>query len=110
MLQSKYILESQEFHISLICDVSPNCDCHSENDAPIIPNIGMLASFDMVALDKACADLTNAQKPFENSNLGEQLKHISHEKDNFKLITLIQIGKVKLNMEKKSGLDAQNTN
>ena len=32
------------FHISLICDVSPNCDCHPENDRPIIPNVGMLAS------------------------------------------------------------------
>ena len=29
------------FHISLIVDVSPNCDCHCENDAPILPNIGM---------------------------------------------------------------------
>ncbi|MCR5404074.1 MAG: hypothetical protein K6E91_09715 [Butyrivibrio sp.] len=26
------------FHISLITDVSPNCDCHGENDAPILPN------------------------------------------------------------------------
>ena len=42
----------------------------------------MLASFDMVALDKACADLVNKQKPFENSQLGEHLKHDIHEKDN----------------------------
>ena len=34
------------FHISLIVDVSPNCDCHGENDAPILPNLGMFASFD----------------------------------------------------------------
>ena len=47
------------FHVSLICDVSPNCDCHSENDIPIIPNVGMLASFDPVALDQACVDLCN---------------------------------------------------
>lgn len=45
------------FHISLITDVSPNCDCHGENDAPILPDIGMLASFDPVALDQACVDL-----------------------------------------------------
>ena len=63
-----------QFHISLICDVSPNCDCHAENDAPIVPNIGMLASFDMVALDKACADLVNKQTAVENSNLGENIK------------------------------------
>jgi len=61
------------FHISLIVDVSPFCDCHAENDAAIIPNIGMLASFDPVALDQACVDLVNATKPFENSVLGEHL-------------------------------------
>ena len=40
------------FHISLVVDVSPYCDCHAENDVPIIPNVGMFASFDPVALDK----------------------------------------------------------
>lgn len=44
------------FHISLVVDVSPNCDCHAENDAPILPNIGMFASFDPLALDQACVD------------------------------------------------------
>ena len=38
------------FHISLVVDVSPNCDCHGENDAPILPNLGMFASFDPLAL------------------------------------------------------------
>ncbi|MFW5632971.1 MAG: DUF362 domain-containing protein, partial [Acetivibrio ethanolgignens] len=42
------------FHISLVIDVSPQCDCHAENDAAIIPNVGMFASFDPVALDVAC--------------------------------------------------------
>lgn len=42
------------FHISLVQDISPNCDCHGENDAPILPDIGMFASFDPVALDQAC--------------------------------------------------------
>ncbi|MCR5222085.1 MAG: DUF362 domain-containing protein [Lachnospiraceae bacterium] len=61
------------FHISLIMDVSPNCDCHGENDAPILPNIGMLASFDPVALDQACADLALAAEPIRNSQLGDNL-------------------------------------
>jgi uncharacterized Fe-S center protein len=55
------------FHISLICDVSPNCDCHSENDAPIIPDIGMLAGFDPVALDVACCDLCNKMPRMQGS-------------------------------------------
>ena len=61
------------FHISLIMDVSPNCDCHDENDAPILPNIGMLASFDPVALDQACADLCQKATPVRNSQLGDHL-------------------------------------
>lgn len=59
------------FHVSLIVDVSPNCDCHSENDIPIIPNVGMLASFDPVALDQACADLCNQQPVISGSVLAE---------------------------------------
>lgn len=27
------------FHISLVIDVSPYCDCHAENDVPIVPDV-----------------------------------------------------------------------
>lgn len=57
------------FHVSLVMDISPNCDCHSENDAPIAPNIGMFASFDPVALDQACADAVVAQPAMPGSLL-----------------------------------------
>lgn len=77
------VKDRPQFHINVICDVSPNCDCHSENDAPIVPNIGILASFDSVAIDKACADLVNEQTAFQNSNLGEQLAKKYFNKDNF---------------------------
>ena len=60
------------FHISLICDVSPNCDCHAENDAPILPNIGMLASFDPVALDQACIDLCLKTQRLDHNVLDDQ--------------------------------------
>ena len=49
------------FHVSLVVDVSPNCDCHAENDAAIVPDVGMFASFDPVAIDVACADAVNRQ-------------------------------------------------
>ena len=55
------------FHIALVIDVSPNCDCHRENDAAIVPNVGMFASFDPVALDVACADAVNAQPAIHGS-------------------------------------------
>lgn len=70
------------FHISLVCDVSPLCDCCGENDIPIIPNVGMFASFDPVALDVACADACNAQPVFENSELGhKEHTHGDHFRD-----------------------------
>ena len=61
------------FHISLVQDISPNCDCHGENDAPILPDIGMFASFDPVALDQACADACLNAQPLPNSQLGQNL-------------------------------------
>lgn len=59
------------FHISLVMDVSPNCDCHGENDAAIVPNVGMFASFDPVALDVACADAVNQQPVLHGSWLDD---------------------------------------
>ena len=67
------------FHISLIVDVSPCCDCHRENDIPIIPDVGMLASFDPVALDQACVDLCNKMPVVEGSCLDDNLKAHGHE-------------------------------
>ena len=60
------------FHISLVIDVSPNCDCHSENDMAIVPNVGMFASFDPVALDMACVDAVNAQTPLRGSAANDE--------------------------------------
>lgn len=57
------------FHISLVIDVSPFCDCHAENDVPIVPDIGMFASFDPVALDVACARAVNSQPAIPGSLL-----------------------------------------
>lgn len=62
------------FHISLVMDISPNCDCHPENDAPILPDIGMFASFDPLALDQACADACLQADPLPNSQLSDQMK------------------------------------
>jgi hypothetical protein len=61
------------FHISLVVDVSPHCDCHGENDAPILPNLGMFASFDPLALDQACADACLKAAPLPNSKLADNL-------------------------------------
>ena len=43
--------------VNFITQVSPACDCYGYSDAPIVPDLGILASTDPVALDQACADL-----------------------------------------------------
>ena len=58
------------FHISLAIDVSPNCDCWGKNDVPIVPDVGMFASFDPIALDQACADKVNAAPAMPESVAG----------------------------------------
>jgi len=43
--------------VNFVTQVSPACDCYGYSDAPIVPDLGILASTDPVALDQACADL-----------------------------------------------------
>lgn len=59
------------FHVSIVNQVSPYCDCHAENDAAVVPDIGMFASFDPVALDHACIDAVNAAPAISTSVLGQ---------------------------------------
>lgn len=57
------------FHVSFIMNVSPNCDCWNFNDYPLVPDIGMAASFDPVALDIACADLVRTAPAMPGSSI-----------------------------------------
>ena len=97
------------FHISLVVDVSPYCDCYSENDAPILPNIGMFVSFDPVALDQACADACLNAKPIENSMLGDNMKKegfVDHH-DHFKNTTPDSEWRSQLSHGEKIGLGSR---
>ena len=46
-------------YFNFVIRVSPQCDCYGFNDKPIIPDIGMLASTDPVAIDQASVDIVN---------------------------------------------------
>ena len=73
---TKAVLDGRpHFHVTLVRDVSPYCDCYGENDIPIVPDVGMFASFDPVALDLACADAVNAQ----SVNPGSKLSRANRE-------------------------------
>jgi len=62
------------FHISFLMNISPNCDCWNSNDMAIVPDMGIAASFDPVALDKACVDMVNEAAALKGSLL-EDIKY-----------------------------------
>ena len=81
------------FYINFIVNVSPECDCWNHNDAAIVPDLGIAASFDPVALDQACADMVMAAPALPGSKLdkshhhetlcGEDKFHILHPDTNW---------------------------
>ena len=75
------------FHIAIMTDISPFCDCHAENDVPIVPNIGIAASFDPVALDRACADLINKAPIIGGSYLDDQAQANCVHGDHFHTVS-----------------------
>lgn len=47
--------------LNFILQVSPLCDCYPFADTPLVPDVGVLASDDPVAIDQASVDLVNQQ-------------------------------------------------
>ena len=80
------------FHICFIMNVSPNCDCWNHNDAAIVPDLGIAASFDPVALDCACADMVKAApsltgNAITDKDAGCTCGHHHHkDEDKFRLV------------------------
>ncbi|MCI1965989.1 MAG: DUF362 domain-containing protein [Oscillospiraceae bacterium] len=93
-----------QFHISLVVDVSPYCDCHAENDIPIVPDVGMFASFDPVALDLACAKAVNSQIAVSGSLLE---KHGDTHHDHFTDVHPTTDWKVQIDHAVKLGLGSR---
>ena len=81
------LTDKPHFHINFILNVSPDCDCWGNNDAAIVPDIGIAASFDPVAIDCACADLVMKAPAIQGSRLWDKCKgHIDEHADKFLLI------------------------
>ena len=59
------------FFINYAMDITPACDCYGWTDTPLVNGIGVLASLDPVAVDKACIDLMNEAPGLINSEAEE---------------------------------------
>lgn len=67
------------FYINFLMNITPDCDCVSWSDAPLVADIGILASTDPLALDKASYDLVykaQSLQPMENNGVNvDKFKH-----------------------------------
>jgi hypothetical protein len=68
-------------YMNFLIRITPDCDCFPFSDTPIVPDIGILASKDPVAIDAASYDLVNQQTGFTDSLL---TTHHQKGEDKFK--------------------------
>ena len=94
------------FHINFIMKVSPNCDCWNTNDMPIVPDIGILASFDPVAIDRASIDLVNDAAIMKGSVIDGKVKE-GEKHDKFTLAQPHTDWRLGLDYAEKIGLGSQ---
>ncbi len=66
--------EKNVVFFNFLLDIIPDCDCCAWSDAPVVPDIGILASTDLVAVDQASADLVNAQSGIKGSALADHFE------------------------------------
>ncbi|GAA0737584.1 DUF362 domain-containing protein [Clostridium oceanicum] len=99
--------EGKVGYMNFVINVTPDCDCVPWSDAPIVPDIGILASTDPVSLDQASLDLVNKAVALNNTLLKNNEcekhdKHCSHDK--FKAMRENTYGEVQLSYGEKIGL------
>jgi len=61
--------EGKVAFLNFLTQISPACDCYGHSDAPIVHDLGIMASLDPVAIDQASVDMVNRQKGLEGTSL-----------------------------------------
>ncbi len=62
-------------YVNVMRNMSVSCDCEGVDAEPVVtPNVGILASTDILALDQACVDLIYAMRKDENHALVERIE------------------------------------
>lgn len=62
-------------YVNVMRNMSVSCDCEGVNAAPVVtPNVGILSSTDILALDQACVDLVYAMTEAEHHDLVERIE------------------------------------
>ncbi|TYP53330.1 DUF362 domain-containing protein [Thermosediminibacter litoriperuensis] len=90
--------------MNFVMNVTPLCDCTPWSDAPLVPDVGILASLDPVAIDQASYDLVTNQHGHRNSALGEANRGFEPGEDKFAAVHPEANGLVQLEYAEKLGM------
>jgi hypothetical protein len=62
-------------YVNVMRNMSVSCDCEGVAAEPVVtPNVGILASLDILAVDQACVDIVYAMRKDENHDLVERIE------------------------------------
>jgi uncharacterized Fe-S center protein len=86
---------------NFLLNITPDCDCIPWSDAPLVPDIGILASCNPVAINQASFDLVNRQIGLANSLLQ---KNREPGKDKFQGVWENTCGNIQMDYGEKIGL------
>ncbi len=67
-------MENKVVYINVMNRLSVDCDCDGNPSEPDMHDIGILASYDPVAVDQACIDLIYAQKDGDGASLVNRIE------------------------------------
>ncbi len=93
-------------YVNFLLDITPHCDCCPYSDNSIVPDIGILASDDILAIDKASVDMVNQAPMLPNSMArnGEDMFHSifewTHSKYQLEAAEKLQLGSMKYDIIK----------
>jgi hypothetical protein len=93
-------------YVNLLIDILPHCDCHPHSDIPIAPDIGVVASRDPVAVDRASIDLINKSPGIPTSE-AEAVGALEPETDKLALINPRTSWRHQLEAAEKLGMGEQ---
>ncbi|MBU0568302.1 DUF362 domain-containing protein [bacterium] len=96
--------KEKKFFLNFLVDITPDCDCCPHSDASIVPDIGILASLDPVAIDQAGVDLVNASYGLKDTALK---RNFAKGEDKFKAIHPNVNWEIQLSYAEKIGLGSR---
>jgi uncharacterized Fe-S center protein len=97
--------KGKTIYFNFLMDITPDCDCVPWSDAPIVPNIGILASTDPVAIDKASLDLVNEEPALKHSMLNDRAGgELPCGEDHFKSMRKGTYGELQISYGESIGL------